>query len=94
MDYSRAFRANIKGTTVPNPDSFGGKGKRSKSRAIRVCRTGEERGRAEGGEEGRRGAHNKLGSMGEIKREPSPSMLQEESGGCMRGILEVKHSKK
>ena len=38
----------------------------------------------EGGEGGEaasgRGAHNKLGSMGEIKREPSPAMQQEESG--------------
>ena len=49
----------------------GGEGRRERTRE----------GGIEGGREGRRGAHNKLGSMGEIKREPSPSMQQEEGAG-------------
>ena len=49
------------------------------------------KGRDVGGKKGRRGAHNKLGSMGEIKRKPSPTMQQEESGARMRGILGVTH---
>ena len=51
MDHSSwPFGLILKGQlTVPNPDSFGGKGNRSKRRAIRVCRRGRPPGKDEGG---------------------------------------------
>ena len=89
-----AFWANIKGTVLEakangvRAEQFVYVGRDGRRRRRRGGRGGTREGR---GREGRRGAHNKLGSMGEIKRKPSPSMQQEESGARMRGILRVTH---